>query len=88
MSPTTVAARQPLRWTVLLLGALLAAVLLISGSPLAAHAAAPDTPGADQEQTDFYFGGVITNADVAVPDVTVSVTGSSRSSSASRTPRS
>ncbi|MCT9818957.1 branched-chain amino acid ABC transporter permease [Microbacterium sp. W1N] len=75
MSPTTVAAPRPLRWTVLLLGALLAAVLLISGSPLAAHAAAPDTPGADQEQTDFYFGGVITNAEKPVPDVTVSVTG-------------
>ncbi|WP_292833403.1 branched-chain amino acid ABC transporter permease [Microbacterium sp.] len=42
---------------------------------MAAHAAAPDTPGADQEQTDFYFGGVITFAEKPVPDVTMSVSG-------------
>lgn len=40
-----------------------------------ALAAAPDTPGGDQEATDFYFGGVITFEDKPVPDVTVKVSG-------------
>lgn len=40
-----------------------------------AFAAAPDTPGGDQEATDFYFGGVITFEDKPVPDVTVKVSG-------------
>ncbi|WP_454116706.1 ABC transporter permease subunit [Microbacterium aurum] len=76
MSPTTVTARTPLRWIVLFLGALLAASLFVLSSPAtAAHAAAPDTPGGDQEQTDYYFGGVITFEDEPVPDVTVSVNG-------------
>lgn len=74
MSPTTVTARTPLRWFVLALGGLLAAALILLNSP-AAFAAAPDTPGGDQEATDFYFGGVITFDDTPVPDVTVSVTG-------------
>lgn len=74
MSPTTVTARRPLRWFVLALGALLAATLLLLSSPGAAFAA-PDTPGGDQEPTDFYFGGVITFDDQPVPDVTVSVSG-------------
>ncbi len=75
MSPTTVTARHPMRWIVLFLGALLAAGLLLLSSPIAAHAASPDTPGADQEQTDFYFGGVITFDEKPVPDVTMSITG-------------
>ncbi len=74
MSPTTITAR-PSRWAALILGAVLAAVLLILSSPGAAHAAAPDTPGGDQEQTDFYFGGVITFDDEPVPDVTMSISG-------------
>ncbi|WP_298744464.1 branched-chain amino acid ABC transporter permease [uncultured Microbacterium sp.] len=64
-----------MRWIVLFLGALLAAGLLLLSSPIAAHAASPDTPGADQEQTDFYFGGVITFDEKPVPDVTMSITG-------------
>jgi len=60
---------------VLILGAVLAAVLLILSSPGAAHAAAPETPGGDQEKTDFYFGGVITFDDEPVPDVTMSISG-------------
>ncbi len=75
MRPTHVTARNPLRWFVLALGAFLAAALLLLSSPGAAFAAAPDTPGGDQEQTDFYFGGVITNAGEPVADVTVSVDG-------------
>ena len=60
----------------LILGAVLAAVLLILSSAGAAHAAvAPDTPGGDQEETDFYFGGVITFDDEPVPGVTMSITG-------------
>ncbi len=64
-----------MRWGALILGVVLAAVLLILSSPGAAHAAAPDTPGADQEETDFYFGGVITFDDEPVPDVTMSISG-------------
>ena len=40
-----------------------------------AFASAPDTPGGDQEATDFYFGGIITFEDEPVPDVTVTVSG-------------
>lgn len=74
MSPTTVTARWPFRWVVLALAAFVAAALLLVSAP-AAFAAAPDTPGGDQEATDFYFGGVVTFDDEPVPDVTVSVTG-------------
>jgi len=73
----TATARTPQRWLVLILGALLASLLLIVGGAAgAAHAAgAPDTPGGDQEKTDYYFGGVITFDDKPVPDVGMSVTG-------------
>ncbi|WP_404434907.1 branched-chain amino acid ABC transporter permease [Microbacterium lacus] len=40
-----------------------------------AYASAPDTPGGDQEATDFYFGGIITFDDEPVPDATVKVSG-------------
>ena len=40
-----------------------------------AYASAPDTPGGDQEETDFYFGGIITFDDEPVPDATVKVSG-------------
>ena len=75
MRPTTLTARNPLRWFVLAALALCAAAALLLSSGSAAFAAAPDTPGGDQEKTDFYFGGVITNAEEPVPDVTVRVTG-------------
>lgn len=75
MRPTTVTARNPLRWFVLVLGAFAAAAALLLSSAGAALAAAPDTPGGDQEKTPYYFGGVITNAEQPVPDVTVSVNG-------------
>lgn len=60
----------------MILGALLAAVLLVLGGASAAHAAvAPDTPGGDQETTDFYFGGVIRFGGEPVPGVTMSIAG-------------
>src|SRR5918995_1231007 len=40
-----------------------------------AFASAPDTPGGDQEETDYYFGGIITFEDEPVPDATVKVSG-------------
>lgn len=65
-----------MRWIVLVLGALLtAAALIVGGAAGSAHAATPDTPGGDQEKTDYYFGGVITFEDTAVPDVGMSVSG-------------
>lgn len=75
MSPTTVTARNPLRWFILVLGAFLAAAALLLSSAGVAFAAAPDTPGGDQEKTNFYFGGVITNAEQPVAGVTMKVSG-------------
>lgn len=57
-----------------LIGVLLAAAMVFLSAP-SAFAAAPDTPGGDQEATDFYFGGVITFEDKGVPDVTLEVSG-------------
>nr|WP_256714397.1 branched-chain amino acid ABC transporter permease [Microbacterium sp. RU33B] len=65
------------RWLVLLAGTLMAFALVLFASPMGAHASvsAPDTPGADQEATDFYFGGVITFDGEPVPDVVMTVEG-------------
>lgn len=77
MSPTTLTAKRSLRVLVVLAGVLMAAVLVLFASPTGAHASAkaPDTPGADQETTGFYFGGVITFDGNPVPDVGMSVEG-------------
>lgn len=77
MGPTTVTAKRPLRWAVVLAGALLAALMLLLGTPVGAAAAAtaPDEPGGDQEPTSFYFSGLITFDGEPVPDVTVSIDG-------------
>ena len=77
MGPTTVATRGYPRWVVVLVGVLMAGAMLFLASPSGAHASAtaPDTPGGDQEQTDFYFGGVITFDGEPVPDVVISVEG-------------
>ncbi|WP_374315552.1 branched-chain amino acid ABC transporter permease [Microbacterium sp.] len=55
----------------------MAAAMVLLASPTGAHAAAtaPDTPGGDQEQTDFYFGGLIQNEGEPVPDVVIMVEG-------------
>lgn len=53
---------------------LMAAAMVFFATPQGAHAA-PDTPGGDQEATDYYFAGVIRFDDEPVPDVTVSVEG-------------
>lgn len=74
MSPKTLRARRSHPVVIALLGVFIAA-LAVLGAPLSASASAPDTPGADQEQTDFYFAGVIKYDDEPVPDVTISVEG-------------
>ena len=74
MGPTASRVRRVQPWLVALIGALLAAAMVFLSAP-AAQASAPDTPGGDQEETDFYFGGVITFEDEPVPDATVTVSG-------------
>lgn len=74
MSPTALRVRRVQPWLVVVIGTLLAAAMVFLSSP-GAYASAPDTPGGDQEKTDFYFGGVITFEDKGVPDVTVKVEG-------------
>lgn len=77
MGPTTLTTRRYAGWAVVLVGVLMAAAMVLLSSPTGANASvtAPDTPGGDQEQTDFYFGGVITFDGEPVPDVVVSVEG-------------
>ena len=74
MSPTTSRVRRVQPWLIAVLGALIAGAMVFLCAP-GAFAAAPDTPGADQEETDFYFGGIITFDDQPVPDVTVAIEG-------------
>ncbi len=76
MGPTTATAINSRRWIVVLFGLLLAAGMVLLSAPGGAMAAeAPDTPGGDQEQTDFYFGGVIKYDDQPVEGVTMSIEG-------------
>lgn len=56
-------------------GVILAFLLVLLGAPLSASASAPDTPGGDQEKTDFYFAGVIKFDGEPVADVTIAVEG-------------
>ncbi|MDR7184969.1 branched-chain amino acid transport system permease protein [Microbacterium trichothecenolyticum] len=63
------------RWILVIFGLLLAAGMVFLSAPTGAHADAPDTPGGDQEQTDFYFGGVIKYDDEPVAGVTMSIEG-------------
>ena len=74
MGSTTSRVRRVQPWLVVVIGALLAAAMVFLSAP-GAFASAPDTPGGDQEETDFYFGGIITFEDEPVPDVTVTVSG-------------
>ena len=73
MGSTTTLAGRSLRWLIIAIGALLAATLLVLQTPGTARADAPDEPGGDQEQTAFYFAGVITYKDEPLPDIKVSV---------------
>lgn len=75
MSPTTSTLRRTTPLVIAILGVLLAAMMVLFGAPGSASAAAPDTPGGDQEKTDFYFAGVIKFDDKPVEDVTISVKG-------------
>jgi neutral amino acid transport system permease protein len=77
VGPTTVTARSYARWVVVLIGVLMAAAMVLLASPTGAHASAeaPDTPGGDQEQTGFYFGGVITFDGEPVEGVTMTIDG-------------
>ena len=77
MGPTTMTTRRYSRWVVVFLGVLMAAAMVLLASPTGANASttAPDTPGGDQEQTAFYFGGVITFDGDPVPDVVMTVEG-------------
>jgi neutral amino acid transport system permease protein len=74
VSPTTLRVRRVQPWLVVVIGTLLAAAMVFLSAP-GAYASAPDTPGGDQEETDFYFGGIITFEDEPVPDATVTVSG-------------
>ncbi|KJL44402.1 High-affinity branched-chain amino acid transport system permease protein LivH [Microbacterium trichothecenolyticum] len=75
MGPTTVTTISSRRWILVIFGLLLAAGMVFLSAPTGARADAPDTPGGDQEQTDFYFGGVIKYDDQPVEGVTMSIEG-------------
>ena len=74
MGPTASRVRQVRPWLVVVIGTLLAAAMMFLSTP-GAYASAPDTPGGDQEETDYYFGGIITFEGDPVPDATVTVSG-------------
>ena len=75
MGPTTATAISNRRWIAVLFGLLLAAGMVFLSAPSSARADAPDTPGGDQEQTDFYFGGIIAYDDDPVAGVTMTIEG-------------
>jgi neutral amino acid transport system permease protein len=74
VGPSASRVRRVQPWLAVAIGALLAAAMMFLSAP-GAYASAPDTPGGDQEETDFYFGGIITFDDEPVPDATVKVSG-------------
>lgn len=73
MSPTTVAARSPLRWLVLTLGGFLAAAALLLSMPGASHAAT----GGDDDDADLPYTIVVNvrSGGEAVAGATVTATG-------------
>ncbi len=71
MGPANATATRSRGWLVWLLGALMAAAMVLLAAPMASHAA----PGDDQEKTPFYFAGGITYKDKPIPDVVVAVEG-------------
>lgn len=75
MGYPTAIRRKAAAWLTLPLVAVVAVLLVLTASPARAATPAPDAPGADQEQTDFYFSGIITFDDEPVPDVGMSIEG-------------
>ncbi len=76
MGSMTSTARRITPWLAALLGVLLAAAMVFVAAPHAyADTTAPDVPGADQEKTAYYFGGIITFDDLPVADVRLTIAG-------------
>ncbi len=75
MSPTTVAARSPLRWLVLTLGGMLAAVALVLSMPGASFAASGDDGGDDSTDLPYTIVVNVRSGGEAVAGATVTVKG-------------
>lgn len=75
MSPTTVAARSPLRWLVLTLGGMLAAVALLLSMPGASFAASGDDGGDDSTDLPYTIVVNVRSGGEAVAGATVTVKG-------------
>lgn len=75
MSPTTVAARSPLRWLVLTLGGMLAAVALLLSMPGASFAASGDDGGEDSTDLPYTIVVNVRSGGEAVAGATVTVKG-------------
>ena len=75
MSPTTVAARSPLRWLVLTLGGMLAAVALSLSMPGASFAASGDDGGDDSTDLPYTIVVNVRSGGEAVAGATVTVKG-------------
>lgn len=73
MGATTLTARRPQRLLLVVLGAVFAALLLVFQLPQGAWADEDAPP--EQEVTDFYFGGIVTNEEQPVPGVTMTIEG-------------
>ena len=75
MSPTTVAARSPLRWLVLTLGGMLAAVALLLSMPGASFAASGDDGGDDSTDLPYTIVVNVRSGGEAVAGATVTAKG-------------
>ena len=72
MGPTTIAVQRRRPWAVICLGILMALMAFLFLPPSSASA---ETTDDGQEVTDFYFAGVVTNADEPVEGVVMSIEG-------------
>ena len=72
MGPTTIAVQRKRPWVVALLAILMALTAFVFMPPSPASA---ETTDDGQEITDFYFAGVVTNADQPVEGVAMSIKG-------------
>ena len=75
MSPTTVAARSPLRWLVLTLGGMLAAVALLLSMPGASFAASGDDGGDDSTDLPYTIVVNVRSGGESVAGATVTAKG-------------